>query len=100
MVYAHIKHNYLEGIRLRNIKKILAINALVLGVAFISNAVIKMAYVPQGKLSAFVYAALFGGMFMLLYLLLLNKSGVMKAVFGVNVKIPVSQKEKGKHFKA
>ena len=100
MVYAHIKHNYLEGIRLRNIKKILAINALVLGVAFISNAVIKMAYVPQGKLSAFVYAALFGGIFMLLYLLLLNKSGVMKAVFGVNVKIPVSQKEKGKHFKA
>ena len=100
MVYAHIKHNYLEGIRLRNIKKILAINVLVLGVAFISNAVIKMAYVPQGKLSAFVYAALFGGMFMLLYLLLLNKSGVMKAVFGVNVKIPVSQKEKGKHFKA
>ena len=100
MVYVHISHNYLEGVRLRNIKKILAINVLVLVLAFISNSVIKMAYVPHGKLSAFIYAALFGGTFMLLYLLLLNKAGVMKAVFGINVKIPVAQKEKGRHFKA
>lgn len=98
MVYARIRESYLVGIRMRNIRKILLVNVLVLGSAWALNMAVKMFYVPQGKVMAFIYAAVFGGAFMLLYLFLLNRTGVLKSVFGVSVKIPVGPKEKGRHF--
>ena len=96
--YGYLKRHYLSRIKMRNVWKILVINALVLGPAWLVNTAIKLVFIPQSKISAFIYAALLGGSFMLLYLFLLNKSGLLKAIFGFNVKIPVQKPAHGKHF--
>lgn len=92
-VYGHIKHKYLVRGQLKNVKLIIVINVLVALAALLVNELISLVYVPQNKVTAFLYAAVFWGSFALLYLALLNKSGVFKDIFGFKVRLAV----RGKH---
>ena len=92
-VYAHIKKHYLVSGQMKNVKLIVVINLLIALTAFVTNELISHVFLPQNKLTAFLYAAAFGGAFMLLYIVLLNKFGVFKEVFGFKVNLPV----KGRH---
>jgi O-antigen/teichoic acid export membrane protein len=92
-VYGQIKKHYLVRGQMKNVKLIIVINLLVALMAYLTNKLISLVYLPQNKLTAFLYAAVFGGAFVLLYIALLNKSGIFKEVFGFKVKLAV----KGKH---
>lgn len=92
-VYGQIKKHYLVRGQMKNVKLIIVINLLVALMAYLTNKLISLVYLPQNKLTAFLYAAVFGGIFVLLYIALLNKSGIFKEVFGFKVKLAV----KGKH---
>ncbi len=92
-VYGQIKKHYLVRGQMKNVKFIIVINLLVALMAYLTNELISLVYLPQNKLTAFLYAAVFGGAFVLLYIVLLNKSGIFKEVFGFKVKLAV----KGKH---
>ena len=92
-VYGQIKLHYLQKGQLRNVKLIVVINLLVALTALLTNELIKLVYIPENKIMAFLYAAIFGGAFLLLYIFLLDKSGIFKEIFGFKVTLS----SKGKH---
>lgn len=82
LAFSHIYRHYLGKHQLSFAHKIIWVNLVLAGLGWLAHWAIGKVYVPMGKVSAFIYAAVFGIIFLLVYVLILNKMGALKRVFG------------------
>ena len=81
-VYLMLRRNYIQKGQLRYAGKILKINVVLLAITFVINKLIKIFFVPESKVTAFIYCAVLAGGFGLAYLAILKKAGLLGVIFG------------------
>lgn len=92
VVFAYLRRNYLGRGQLGYGLMIILLNIFVGGLAFLTRAGIDLVYIPETKITAFIYAAIFGLSFLALYILMLEKFGLLDRIFGFS--LPVIGKKK------
>lgn len=83
-VYLMLRRNYIQKGQLKYASKILKINVVLLTIAFVFNWLIHLVLVPQSKITAFIYCAIFAGIFGIIYLAILKKTGLLGVIFGTS----------------
>lgn len=85
MAFGHIKKAYLGKDSVGYARIIVVLNIFLAGVAWLVNVGIAQVFLPQGKLMAFIYAAVFSCVFMGIYVLILDKLGLTQRIFGFSI---------------
>lgn len=106
VVFGYVYSHYLEPGQLEGALQLIFINIVLGAVAWLTHWGLDQVYIPQGKLAAFFYAAVFGGFFMVVYALILNRFGFLKRIFGFRLpgirseqSNPTEQRSpRGRHF--
>lgn len=84
-VYIYLRRNFLQRSDMKNMLGILLINLFLLVTAFVLNSALSETFSFETKVSAFIYCVVFGGSLMLMYVVLLSKLGLLKAIFGFDL---------------
>ena len=92
-VYLMLRRNYIQKGQLKYASKILKINIVLLAITFMINKVIKLFFVPQSKISSFIYCVIIAGAFGIIYLVILKKTGLLNVIFGTTESSSSSQVE-------
>lgn len=83
-VYLMLRREYIQPGQLRYASKILKINLILLAITFVINRIIKLFFVPQSKITAFIYCIVIGVAFAAAYFFLLKKTGLLTIILGTN----------------
>lgn len=81
-VYLMLRRNYIQKGQLKYASKILKINIVLLAITFIINKLIKIFFIPESKISAFIYCVVIAGAFGIAYLAALKKTNLLGVIFG------------------
>lgn len=81
-VYLMLRRNYIQKSQLKYASKILKINIVLLAITFIINKLIKIFFIPESKISAFIYCVVIAGAFGIAYLAALKKTNLLGVIFG------------------
>lgn len=81
-VYLMLRRNYIQKGQLKYASKILKINIVLLAITFIINKLIKIFFIPESKISAFIYCVVIAGAFGVAYLAALKKTNLLGVIFG------------------
>lgn len=80
-VYLMLRRNYIQKGQLKYASKILKINIVLLAITFIINKLIKIFFIPESKISAFIYCVVIAGAFGIAYLAALKKTNLLGVIF-------------------
>ena len=92
-VYLMLRCNYIQKGQLKYASKILKINIVLLAITFVINKIIKLFFVPQSKISSFIYCVITAGAFGIIYLVILKKTSLLNVIFGTTESSSSSQME-------
>ena len=92
-VYLMLRCNYIQKGQLKYASKILKINIVLLAITFVINKIIKLFFVPQSKISSFIYCVITAGAFGIIYLVILKKTSLLNVIFGTTESSSSSQVE-------
>lgn len=92
-VYLMLRRNYIQPGQLKYASKILKINIFLLTITFVINRLIKLFFVPESKITAFIYCAVIASAFGVAYLLILKKTGVLGVIFGTVDETPQEKED-------